>query len=73
MMENPVRMKPLVVSKINTAGQILLAATVLADLGFHLGLGSIVNILILIVAASTIISAIAYLYGWFKHMVPQQK
>lgn len=72
MMERPVRMKPLLISKINTVGQILLAATVLADLGFHLGLGNIVNILILVVAASTILSAMAYLYGWFKHMVPAQ-
>ncbi len=72
MMENPVRMKPLPISKINTAGQILLAAFVLADTGLQLGLGNIVNILILIVAASTILSALAYLYGWFKHMVPNQ-
>ena len=72
MMENPVRMKPLLVSKINTAAQILLAATVLADLGFRLGLGNIVHILILLVAVSTTLSALAYLYGWFKHMVPQQ-
>jgi cardiolipin synthase (CMP-forming) len=72
MMENPVGMKPLIISKINTVGQILLAATVLADLGFQLGLGNIVNMLILIVAASTILSALAYLHGWFKHMVPAQ-
>ncbi len=72
MMENPVRMKPLLVSKINTVGQILLAATILADLGFHLGLGGIVTLLVFIVAASTILSAFAYLYGWFKHMVPLQ-
>ena len=72
MMENPVRMKPLIISKVNTAGQILLAAGVLADLGFQLGLGNIVDMLILFVAASTILSALAYLYGWFKHMVPVQ-
>ena len=72
LMENPVRMKPLIISKINTVGQILLAAVVLADLGFQLGLGNIVNMLILIVAASTILSALAYLHGWFKHMVPAQ-
>ena len=70
MMERPVQMNPLVVSKINTAGQILLAALVLADLGFQLGLGNIVNMTILVVAMSTILSAIAYLNAWFKHMLP---
>ena len=72
LMEHPVAMKPLIISKINTAGQILLAALVLADLGLQLGLGNVVNLLILIVAASTILSALAYLRGWFKHMVPLQ-
>jgi cardiolipin synthase len=72
MMENPVRMKPLLISKSNTVGQILLAAMVLADLGFQLRLGNIVDILILIVAALTILSALAYLHGWFKHMLPNQ-
>ena len=72
MMENPVRMRPLLVSKINTAGQILLAACVLADLGFQLGLGRLVVLLIWIVAAFTLLSALAYLRAWFRHMVPQQ-
>lgn len=72
VMEKPVGMKPLTISKINTAGQILLAAAVLADLGFKLGLGNIVHMLILIVAASTILSAVAYLQAWFKHMVLDQ-
>jgi len=72
LMEHPVPMKPLIISKVNTAGQILLAALLLADLGLHLGLGKLVDILILIVAASTILSALAYLRGWFKHMVPYQ-
>jgi len=72
MMENPVRMKPLLVSKINTVGQILLAAAVLADLGFLLGLGKIVTLMIVLVAVSTIVSTLAYLYAWFKHMVPHQ-
>lgn len=70
MMEKPVRMKPLLISKINTVGQILLAALVLADLGFQLGFGQLIALLIWIVAASTLLSALAYLHAWFKHMVP---
>ncbi len=73
MLERPVSMKPLIVSKINTAGQILLAALVLADLGFQLGLAEIIRFLILVVAASTILSALAYLLGWFRHMVLGQQ
>lgn len=69
MMERPVRIKPLVVSKINTAAQILLAATVLADLGFGLGLERLAHGLILLVTATTVLSALAYLKGWFRHMV----
>ena len=38
LMDQPVRIKPLVVSKINTAAQLVLATTVLADEGFGLGL-----------------------------------
>ncbi len=38
LMDHPVRIKPLAVSKINTAAQLVLAATVLADEGFGLGL-----------------------------------
>jgi cardiolipin synthase len=69
MMNRPVKMKPLLVSKVNTAGQIILAATVLANLGFGLGAGKLVVFLIMFVAVFTILSAMAYLRDWFKHMV----
>jgi cardiolipin synthase len=69
MMERPVRIKPLIVSKVNTAAQILLAASVLADLGFGLGLERIADGLVLLVTATTVLSALAYLKGWFRHMV----
>ena len=38
LLGNPVRIKPLIVSKANTVAQIVLAGTVLADEGFGLGL-----------------------------------
>ena len=38
LLDQPVRIKPLAVSKANTVAQIVLAATVLADEGFGLGL-----------------------------------
>jgi cardiolipin synthase len=69
MMERPVRVKPLLVSKINTAAQILLATLVLANFGFDLGLSGLVQFLIYTIAATTILSALAYMSGWFKHML----
>ena len=58
--------KPLVISKINTVLQILLAALTLARLGFgagDLGLGAG---LILAVAATTVLSGSAYLVRWAR-------
>ena len=69
LMGHPIKVKPLIVSKINTAAQIILAAMVLAYLGVDLGLGKFVDILIYVVAFSTTLSAFAYMKGWFQHMV----
>jgi cardiolipin synthase len=69
MMERPVRIRPLIVSKVNTAAQILLAASVLANLGFALGLDKVADLLIIVVTTTTILSALAYLKSWFVHMV----
>ena len=68
-----VKMRPLVVSKINTAAQIGLAAFVLAQLGFtQLGLafGSewLESALIYLVAATTMISGASYVVAWTRQM-----
>ncbi|MGH1417774.1 MAG: CDP-alcohol phosphatidyltransferase family protein [Hyphomicrobiaceae bacterium] len=64
----PVRIKPLIVSKANTLVQIVLAATVLADQGYDLGLGSLRWVLIWLTAAFTVASLAAYLQSWLRHM-----
>ncbi|MFO0998380.1 MAG: CDP-alcohol phosphatidyltransferase family protein [Alphaproteobacteria bacterium] len=56
--------RPLWVSKVNTLLQILLAAYVLAEHGFHLADGSITNILVTAVTFSTLVSGFAYLVKW---------
>ena len=56
------------VSKINTTAQIMLAAAVLANIGFGLGLKKSIHVLIILVAVFTILSAMAYLRKWFSHM-----
>lgn len=60
--------RPLLVSKINTAAQILLAATVLGALAFDLSLGLPLTMLIYASLLLTIASAAAYLVAWLRHM-----
>jgi cardiolipin synthase len=61
-------MKPLAISKMNTVAQIVLAGTVLADEAFALKLKGPVQLLTLLVAATTIGSLVAYLRVWLRHM-----
>lgn len=68
LLDNPVHIKPLVVSKINTVTQILLAAAVLADEGFALGISDIRTALVWATALSTLASLIAYMRAWLAHM-----
>jgi len=68
LLDQPMRINPLVVSKANTVAQILLAATVLADEGFLLGLGALRDVLVWVTAALTIASLSAYLRAWLRHM-----
>lgn len=64
----PVNVRPLYISKANTAGQIFLAALVMADLGFSLGLGMLTEIVVWVTGALTVLSAGAYLISWLRHM-----
>ena len=64
----PVPIQPLLISKINTAAQIVLAATVLADEGFALSQGQLRNVLVWITGALTLASLAAYTSAWIRHM-----
>lgn len=68
VMGNPVEMKPLIVSKVNTAIQIVLAATVLAELSFSTEFGPARPVLIVVSGLLTVASAAAYLVAWLRHM-----
>jgi cardiolipin synthase len=68
IMGNPVKMKPLMVSKANTAVQIVLAAAVLAGLAFGVSFGWFTILLVYGSGLLTLLSAAAYLVGWLKHM-----
>lgn len=68
IMGHPVEMKPLFVSKANTAVQIVLAAAALAELAFSIGLGPLLPALIFLSGLLTVASAAAYLVAWLRHM-----
>jgi cardiolipin synthase len=63
-----VRMRPLLVSKINTALQIALVALVLAELGLGFVVGAYRDVLIYLVAATTIASGGGYIVSWGRNV-----
>ncbi len=67
-LDKPVEIRPLLVSKINTVAQILLAAMVLGAKAFDLGLEGWLGPAIALVTALTVLSMAAYLLQWLKHM-----
>jgi len=68
LLDHPMRIRPFVISKVNTAAQIVLAAAVLADEGFLLGLDRLRLLLVWMTAALTVGSLAAYLAAWLRHM-----
>jgi cardiolipin synthase (CMP-forming) len=68
MLDQPMEMRPLIVSKLNTVVQIVLAAVVLGDLALGAGLGTLRTILVYLVGLLTIVSAAIYLVDWVRHM-----
>ena len=65
---NPIRVAPLMLSKVNTAAQILLIVTVLCDQAFGLGLNSFVTIFLYLTALLTFASGASYLVVWMRHV-----
>lgn len=68
MLDQPVAMKPLLISKANTMMQIIFAGIVMADLALSVELGNPRHAIGYIVVGTTITSAIAYLVDWIAHM-----
>jgi cardiolipin synthase len=68
ILDRPIEVKPLIISKINTAAQIILAALALGNLAFDAGLGEVKDALVWIVGVLTVASAAAYLVDWIRHM-----
>jgi len=64
----PVMVRPLLVSKLNTVAQILLAGLVLASLGLGFEAQPVIVGLTALVAALTLLSVAAYVREWVRHM-----
>ena len=59
-------MRPLRISKVNTAVQIALAATVLGALGLDLEASRLIQVLIFVVALTTFLSGAVYVVTWSR-------
>jgi cardiolipin synthase len=68
LFDKPVEMKPLMVSKLNTAAQVALAALVLASLGFGFKPTPYDAVLMGLVTVFTLVSVSLYLVEWIRHM-----
>ena len=64
----PMPMRPLMVSKLNTAAQVAFAALVLASLGFRFESSPYDMILMGFVTILTLLSVAFYLVEWMRHM-----
>jgi cardiolipin synthase len=64
----PLKIKPLLVSKLNTAAQIVFACVVLGSLGFDIKADMLTLVLMALVAALTLLSVAAYVAEWVRHM-----
>jgi cardiolipin synthase len=68
LVDRPLPVRPLWVSKFNTVAQILFAGLVLASLGFDFDAGWLMRALMWLVAALTLLSVAAYVREWIRHM-----
>jgi cardiolipin synthase len=68
LVNKPVTLKPLMVSKLNTVAQILLALVVLASLAFAFDAWWAIQGLTGLVAILTLLSVALYLREWVRHM-----
>lgn len=66
VLDHPLTVKPLYISKVNTVAQIVLAAVVLADIGLLVPEIPLISVLEFAVAATTASSGALYLMRWLS-------
>lgn len=70
-LDQTVTIAPIMTSKVNTAGQIALAAVVLGEHGLGFDFDAARAVLTPLVAATTVLSGGLYLFGWAKEQKDQ--
>jgi cardiolipin synthase (CMP-forming) len=68
LLDRGIEIRPLLVGKINTGLQIVLAAAVLAEHGLGLGWATYILPLMWGTGLLTAVSAFLYMFGWLRHM-----
>ena len=68
LIDKPVTVRPLAVSKLNTAVQIVYAGLVLATFGFALDIDRLLTLVMALVAVLTLLSVGFYVAEWVRHM-----
>jgi cardiolipin synthase len=68
LVDKPLTVKPLTISKLNTACQILYASLVLAVNGFGFDAGWLLTLTLALVTALTLLSIGFYVAEWVRHM-----
>lgn len=68
LMDHPVKIKPLWISKLNTVAQISFAALALGLVGFNLAAQDWLLYAGYVTGVLTVLSALAYLAAWMRHM-----
>lgn len=68
VIDKPMRVRPHIVSKVNTAGQILLAGAVLLLLAMEMSERGVIHLAIWTVAGLTVWSGTVYLIDWARHV-----
>ena len=73
MMEIRIEIQPLMISKINTFFQILLAAIVLGTAAFELDVWILADVTVYIVGITTLLSGYGYMSKWAELNSPNEK
>ena len=68
ILDNPMPVKPLMASKLNTVAQVGFAALVLASLGFKFNAWPYDAILMAAVTILTLLSVLLYFLAWVRHV-----
>ena len=65
-MTHSLTMQPLMVSKVNTTLQIVLAAAVMASVGYGIELNGTLDAVVILTAMATVLSGLSYAVVWIK-------